>query len=220
MKSAKMPFHKESTMPDKYNSDKGPDSASGVADIALGLKKRKKYVVILDGVKEGIESPESFVIKFSLLAKVPVTKIKYHMTRLPSTIWTGYGKGKAANLVSLIDEAGGVAKMVEVDASEEAQEHKSDQKDRHNVKHICSRCGFPLKEGDKFCNFCMTPVEVKEREAGSRAEKGKSKKQEEVKAAKEVTQTEAKGFSIPPVRLLSYLVIVLVAIIISLIIRL
>lgn len=122
-------------------------------------ERRKKYRVILEGIETEIETPESFAIKFSLACKVPVTKINHIMRKLPATLWVGQGKSRAQRLLSLIVEAGGIGRIVEEKpAVEEVAPEEKGKKD----ETVCLSCGFPLKEEDKFCEFCLTPVgEVK-----------------------------------------------------------
>jgi len=115
---------------------------------------QKSYCVILDEVRSDMETAESFAIKFSLLTKIPVTKTKHMMAKLPATIWAGFGHAKAENILSLIEEAGGVGRIIE--GNTEALVRDSS---KANKAHLtCRWCGFPLKEEELFCGFCMTPV--------------------------------------------------------------
>ncbi len=120
---------------------------------------QKSYCVILDSVREDMETVESFVIKFSLLTKVPVTKTKHMIARFPATVWNGFGRAKADNILSLIEEAGGVGRIIE--GTSEALVRDSSKAGKAHP--TCQWCGFPLKEGDVFCGFCMTPIQEGEK---------------------------------------------------------
>lgn len=116
---------------------------------------QKSYCVILDEVRSDMETAESFAIKFSLLMKIPITKTKHLMAKFPATIWTGFQRARAENILSLMEEAGGVGRIVE--GTTEVPVRDSSRADKPRL--TCRWCGFPLKEGDPFCSFCMTPVQ-------------------------------------------------------------
>ncbi len=148
---------------------------------------QKSYCVILDEVRADMETAESFAIKFSLLTKIPVTKTKHLMAKFPATIWTGFGHAKAENILGLIEEAGGVGRIIE-GATEALVRDSSKAGKPHS---ICSWCGFPLKEGELFCGFCMTPVQESENSGRHW-----------------VVQTKLTGM--PPRRLLLYVAILII----------
>jgi hypothetical protein len=119
---------------------------------------QKSYCVVLDSVRSDMETVESFTIKFSLLTKVPVTKTKHMIAKFPATVWTGYGHAKAENILSLIEEAGGVGRIIE--GATEALVRDSSKSGKAHL--TCRWCGFPLKETDIFCGFCMMPTQESE----------------------------------------------------------
>jgi len=122
---------------------------------------QKSYRVILEDILSGIETTDSFAIKFSLLTKTPISKIKHVVHRLPATIWSGQGRSRAEHILALIEEAGGKGKIVEtgsvapppassVGPGGPAKPAKS--------KQTCRWCGFPMKEEETRCGFCMMAV--------------------------------------------------------------
>ena len=162
-------------------------------------RKVDSYSVVLDSIRLEIETMDSFSLKFSVLLKMPVTRVKYLVKRLPNTLWKGKSPSKAKVLVELAEEAGGVAHIVEhhdvPSVSAESKEKKV------GGKTECSKCGFPLKKDESFCGFCMTPVE-------------------ELKG----TRTPApvvveKNPQIPISRLLFYLTILFVVVILAFVLR-
>ena len=114
----------------------------------------KPLRVMLVDIKREIETPDSFAIKFSLLTKTPLPKVKQMVRSLPVTIWSGKGRGKAERILSVIDEAGGRG-GIELDSAPCAMRLRPDTP-RETAS--CRYCGFPLKEGDSRCDFCRTPV--------------------------------------------------------------
>jgi hypothetical protein len=131
---------------------------------------QKSYRVILEDIASGIETTDSFAIKFSLLTKTPISKMKHVVHRLPAPIWSGEGRSRAEHILALIEEAGGKGSIVEtggappppaspagprvpggpVGSGEPAKTAKS--------KSTCRWCGFPMKEDEKRCGFCMMTV--------------------------------------------------------------
>ena len=180
---------------DKRRSDEGLGDSVELGE-STG-KVRTRIHVVVDGVSHNMETKESFAIKFSLLTNMPVTKVKHLMSKMPASLWTGSSLSKAKGLLQLVEEAGGEGRIVE----EEIRVAPSVEKQKQKVEtRDCAKCGFPLKKDDAFCEFCQSPVE-----AGS----GRKRRFSAVD-----TRT-----SIPPARLLFYLLIVFAAIVITLVSR-
>ncbi len=158
----------------------------------------ESYSVILDSIRSEIETMDSFTLKFSVLLKIPVTKVKHMVKRLPCTLWRGKSLSKAKMLVELASEAGGNARVVENEKAPSAEAGEKSKKEKD--KTACPKCGFPLKQGDEFCNFCMTSV--KER-AGTRTS----------------APIIEKNPQIPPARLFFYIVLVLIAVVLAFVLR-
>lgn len=156
---------------------------------------QKSYNVVLDGVRTEMETPESFAIKFSLLSRVPVTKTKHIVAHMPATIWSGAGRQKAERILSLVEEAGGLARIVDGSPEPPARSPQTGPK----PQLTCRWCGFPLKDKAMFCEFCMTPV------------------QEGEKGGAAPSRARAVGISLK--RLLVYLSILVVGIIILVLLR-
>ena len=170
-----------STLQDEIANDVGPEGTERVIE---------SYSVVLDSIRSEVETADSFALKFAVLLKIPVTKAKHMVRRLPSTIWKGGSHAKAKMLVELAAEAGGNARVV---ANEQAPPPRTESAPKKaRGKAVCQKCGFPLKPTDEFCNFCMTPVNE---QAGTRAP----------------VPTVEKRSPIPPSRLLFYLVLMLAA---------
>jgi hypothetical protein len=144
----------------------------------------KSYRVMLDDIATGLETTDSFAIKFSLLTKMPVSKMKHVARRLPAQIWTGQGRKRAEHFLTLIEEAGGKGSIVEIGsapspspaaaapaeaAASSAEAAAAPLKD----KLACSWCGFPMREGETHCGFCMTPAGGAERRDRSAADAGR-----------------------------------------------
>ena len=161
----------------------------------IAESKRKIYSVVLEGVASEIETLESFAIKFGLLSNIPVTKVKYLASHIPTEIWSGSSGSRAKGLLSLIKEAGGKGRI----EAKIPQKAKPVVLEAPSVKKLegikCLKCGFPIGEGDEFCQFCMTPVgDVQKKEHHSRKKNGK--------------------FPVPPSRLLFYMFFLLASIIV------
>jgi hypothetical protein len=169
-------------------------------------ERRRPYRVILDEVRADRETPDSFAIKFSLLTKLPITKTKHLIARFPATIWAGLGRQKAEHILNLIEEAGGRGRILDGDPepvppdSIKGEPSGADSSKGSEAPLTCRWCGFPLKEGDTFCEFCMTPVQEGEKSGGQRASKG-------------------RGTGIPSRRLFLYAAILVLGIIVILLVR-
>ena len=144
------------------DSMNGVQSKVDVGDIELSLKKSMRYRVILEGVRSEVETTASFSLKFSLLANLPVTKVKHLVKSLPATVWLGKRKAQAVSLLNLIEEAGGVGRVAEEEYAPDMERVAGGS----GVKGtVCPQCGFPLKKQDLFCNFCMTPIAEAKRQS-------------------------------------------------------
>lgn len=115
----------------------------------------KSYQVVLEGVRSDIETPDSFALKFSLLTKSPISKMKHLVRVMPTTIWSGDGRGRAESILALVVEAGGRGSIVEGSAASLSRDHA---KRPSKSALICQWCGFPVKESDTYCDFCRTPL--------------------------------------------------------------
>jgi hypothetical protein len=147
----------------------GPDAEKPGTQSATypreSLEGEKLYRVVLEDIASGIETTDSFAIKFSLLTKTPLSKIKHVVHCLPATIWSGHGSSRAEHVLALIEEAGGRGKIVETGgappaspASHAAPEGSARPADTAKSKSACRWCGFPMKEDETRCGFCMTAV--------------------------------------------------------------
>ncbi|UCF06801.1 MAG: hypothetical protein JSV33_07190 [bacterium] len=178
---------------------KGMETVNDSDATESATRTRTCYSVILEGVEKSIETAESFAIKFSVIARVPVSKIKHIARTTPATLWKGQTKSRALHLLSLIEEAGGVGRIVAEEVPVGA-EGRGAQGAKSGSLSTCSKCGFPLKKGDTFCDFCLTSVKG--------TDTGKS-----------VFKSTTKHYTIPPARLLLYLVILFVGILFLTVIR-
>jgi len=180
--------------------EKKKQSMDSVVSPSMTPAKRNTYSVILEGFDDAMENAESFAIKFSVLARVPVTKIKHIVKRLPATLWKGQAKSRALHLLSLIEEAGGIGRLVE-EAVPIGSEGVTGERGTQGGKLTCRKCGFPLKKNDEYCDFCMTPVN-------------------ESVSEKQVFEGKMKtDLSVRYSRLLLYGIVAVVAIIIILVLR-
>ena len=135
----------------------------------------------------------------------------------------------AAGLLRMIDEAGGEGRIDEITRGaarapedpypkRERPEAETDQPpqpaagespveepsaaDGNEQGVSCPKCGFPARDGDKYCQFCMSPLEQRRRSR---------------KVPQDVPAPKARiAVSIPPKRLLLYVSIVLLALIVQL----
>ena len=117
---------------------------------------KTKYKVILEGIAGPHETKDSFAIKFSILAKIPVSRTKFWIRNAPFVVWKGLGKRNAQKHLSIIKESGGKGTITEVEMS-----HPMTKEDSDNAggERVCSKCGSPLSKDDKFCPFCAAPIE-------------------------------------------------------------
>ncbi|MBN2071321.1 MAG: hypothetical protein JW814_07690 [Candidatus Krumholzibacteriota bacterium] len=138
------------------------------------MMKRKIYSVLFDGVEREIETLDSFAIKFSILANIPVTRVKHMINDSNPVIWSGPSKSKANGLLSLIVEAGGRGR-IEAKKPEVEKKKASDiqVKGKKNGSILCPKCGFPAKKDDEFCQFCMSSLVEVEKTAHPVVEKAK-----------------------------------------------
>ena len=180
---------KRSTLNEEIVDDLMPGGKEAGAD---------SYSVVLESIRSEIETLDSFSLKFSVLLKMPVTRVKHIVKRLPATLWKGTSLSKAKALVELAEEAGGIAR---IDENQAAPEPAAAEKSKDTGGKLeCAKCGFPLKKDDEFCNFCMTPVKEP---AGSRV-------------SAPVVEKQAQ---IPPARLLFYSVLLLMGVILAFVLR-
>jgi hypothetical protein len=138
-------------MPEKQSSM--PDEVLQHIVSEEGGEEIIAYSVVLDSVRSEIETIDSFALKLSVLLKQPVTKVKHMVRRLPDTLWRGKSIAKAKKLIELIEEAGGVARIVE---DHSAPKEAAGGQERDGT--VCRKCGFPLKPEDEYCSFCMTAL--------------------------------------------------------------
>ncbi|OQX85250.1 MAG: hypothetical protein B6D63_02680 [Candidatus Latescibacteria bacterium 4484_7] len=171
--------------------------SSFIDRLEKGNGEQNTYRVIIDGINAEVETKDSFAIKLSLFAKLPVTKVKHMVKTLPSVALRFSDELRAKKLVSLIEEAGGYAHI-------EADKKKAVPKKAKSKERFCRKCGFPLKDGEKYCSFCLTPVDEAE--------------EEHVKAAEKALQKKKRVRSIPPKRLYVYFAIMIFILIVKLLI--
>ena len=146
-----------------------------------------------------METIESFALKFAVLMRLPVTKVKHMVSRLPNTIWTGKKRSKANTLLELIEEAGGIGRVVE--KFEQPAKSGESEKAQSPSDGLCRKCGFPLKKDEGFCSFCMSPVK---------------EQQSKPAASRPIVE---KSPMIPPARFLFYFAILLVGVILAIVLR-
>ena len=183
---------------------KGTDT--GVSGIELGNssgKRRSKYHVVVDGVMNQVETLDSFAIKFGLLTNIPVTKLKHILRNLPASLWIGTSKSKAKGLLDLVEEAGGVGRIVVEEPVEESTEQENDPAVKNAQANSCAKCGFPLGKDDDFCQFCLTRIG----EGQGRQSRNSASCDKPVKT------------SIPLARALFYLLVVFAAVIITFVVK-
>ena len=167
-----------------------------------GMAGEKIYRVIFEGIKSDIETPDSFAIKYGLLTSTPVTKIKFMLRSLPKTILETKSAAKAREVLELLEEAGGVGMIEEYDPSTDPKIEIPEQEPSKAAgdEKVCSKCGFPLRDGDEFCQFCHTPlVETKSHKI------------------KTILKAGGGGYLVDPKRLFYYLVAVLVILLLGII---
>jgi hypothetical protein len=180
---------KHSTLQEDIAQDIMPDGDEG---------KIESYSVVLDSIRSEIETMDSFALKFSVLLHIPVTRVKHMVKHLPCALWKGTSASKARMLVELAGEAGGNARIIENHKAPTAGTGSNDKKTAD--KSVCSKCGFPLKKEDEFCNFCMSPIK-------------------EPSGTRNAPTVVEKSPQIPPTRLFFYLVMLLIAVILAFALR-
>lgn len=146
----------------------GPDAenttACGPTESREPLDARTSYRVVLEDIASGIETADSFAIKFSLLTKTPISKMKHVVRALPAPIWAGQGRARAEHVLALIEEAGGRGSIVETGsaaprpATPATSASPAGPAKPAGVKFACRWCGFPMREDETRCGFCMTAI--------------------------------------------------------------
>lgn len=144
------------------------------------LDGRKTYRVVIDDIASGMETSDSFAIKFSLLTRSPLSRMKHVVRRLPATVWSGTGRSQAERVLALIEEAGGKGRIVETGDAPSAAPATGEVQAKGEASakpaaappagRSCAMCGFPMNDGETRCGFCRTPVGA----AGRRGPHGKS----------------------------------------------
>jgi len=138
------------------------DSAyrSAVPEDGTEMPNNTLYRVVLEGIKSEIETPGSFAIKYGILTSTPVTRIKFMLRNLPKTILETKSAPRARGALELIEEAGGVGLMEECNPGEAPKVEIAEEEPNiaNSVDQSCLKCGFPLKKGDEYCQFCHTPL--------------------------------------------------------------
>lgn len=190
------------------------------AEDAVDSKTGVSFRVVIEGVRSEYETPESFAIKFGIATSQPVTKVKHMVRSFPVVIWEGENRATAAGILSLIEEAGGRGRIDEVgpaprpaprgasapESSPRAQQPggAAGRLQAPGTPGCCPKCGFPAREGDEYCSFCMSPFEERLKH----------------KVAEMAGIRPGVGHpAIPPRRLLIYVGILLAALLIDLIIK-
>ena len=118
------------------------------------------YRVVLEGIKSEIETPDSFAIKYGILTSTPVTRVKFMLRNMPKTILETKSAAKARGALELIEEAGGIGLIEDFDMESAPKVEISEEEPTIATadEKTCLKCGFPLKEGDEYCQFCHTPL--------------------------------------------------------------
>ncbi len=144
------------SIPDSVYRSAAPKDSG---DMAENRSRETIYRVLLEGIKQE-ETPDSFAIKYGIMTSTPVTKIKFMLRNLPKTILETKSDSKARGTLDLIDEAGGVGRIEDYNPEEAPKVEIADEKPEiaKAAEKNCLKCGFPLKESDKFCRFCHTPL--------------------------------------------------------------
>ena len=109
-----------------------------------GPKQKVMYRVVIDGLSSRVETVEAFSIKFSLLAKLPLRKVKHVMKSFPATLWTGKQRGKAEKLLYLVEEVGGDGRVIEVSEEDVYGSRAHGGKGGSRRAEECPHCGFPI----------------------------------------------------------------------------
>ena len=182
------------------------DSAyrSAVPEDGTEMPNNTLYRVVLEGIKSEIETPGSFAIKYGILTSTPVTRIKFMLRNLPKTILETKNAPRARGALELIEEAGGVGLIEELNPEEAPKVEIAEEEPTiaNAGEQSCLKCGFPLKKGDEYCQFCHTPL-------------GESKTHN----IKSVLKAGGGGHLVAPKRLFLYIGIVLVILILGILTR-
>jgi hypothetical protein len=167
-------------------------------DTASGESSGTIYRVVFEGTKSPIETLESFAIKYGILTSTPVTKIKFMLRDPPATILETKNGAKARKVLEFIEEAGGSGRIDDFSLEEnhDSEIAMEDVAVPASCAKNCPNCGFPTKEGDKFCEFCHTPFVV-----------AKTHK------LKTIVIAGGDGHLVDPRRLLIYVLLVLLALV-------
>jgi hypothetical protein len=165
-------------------------------EAAEGKSPETLYRVIFEGLKPN-ESKGSFAIKYGILTSTPVTKVKMMLRDLPRTFVETRNGPKARSALELIEEAGGVARIEDFNLEEKAKVEITEEEPTiaNTGEKSCLKCGFPLKDGDEYCQFCHTSVE--------------EKKSDRIKT---VLKAGGGGHLVNPRRLAIYIVLLVLAI--------
>ncbi len=165
---------------------------------ATGKSAGTIYRVIFEGIKRDIETSDSFAIKYGILTSTPVTKIKFMLRNLPKTVLETKNGPKARGTLELIQEAGGIGTIEEINPEEKLKVEISEEDPAIVAirEKSCLKCGFPLKDSDKYCQFCHSPLV----ETGSRK-------------VKTIMKAGGAGHLITPKRLVITVVVLLIVLI-------
>jgi hypothetical protein len=176
---------------------------SAVPEDGAEMQKETIYRVVLEGVKSE-ETLDSFAIKYGILTSTPVTRIKFMLRNLPKTIIETKNAARARGTLELIEEAGGAGTLEEFDPEVKPTVEIADEEPTIATvpEKNCMKCGFPLKNGDEYCQFCHTPL-------------SDSKPQ----SIKTVLKAGGGGHLVQPKRLYIYLGIVIVILILGILTR-
>ena len=182
------------------------DSAyrSAVPEDGAVMPDKTIYRVVLEGVKSQTETFGSFAIKYGILTSTPVTRIQFMLRNLPKTILETKLASKARGTLELIEEAGGAGIIEEFNSEEPPSVEISEEEPTiDNTEEMsCLKCGFPLKVGEDFCQFCHTPlVETK------------------IQGVKSVLKAGGGGHLVAPRRLVIYVGLVIVILILGILTR-
>lgn len=188
---------------------------------AVDSPGRRGFRVVLEGIGSDYETSESFAIKFGIAIRQPVTKTRHLLRAAPSLVWEGSSRKTAEALLRLIEEAGGRGRIDEIgprresEAAADAGEPMSPPQTGEaaggetETSRSCPKCGFPARDGERYCPFCLSPYEkspVEQRRAG---------RVQAASGAGEDRSPSSARAAIPPKRLLMYLGIVLIALVLQ-----
>ena len=165
---------------------------------ATGKSAGTIYRVVFEGIKRDIETSDSFAIKYGILTSTPVTKIKFMLRNLPKTFLETKNGPKARGTLELIEEAGGIGRIEEINPEEKLKVEISEEDPAivTTREKSCLKCGFPVKDSDKYCQFCHSPL----------VETGRRK-------VKTIMKVGGAGHLITPKRLVITVVVLLIVLI-------